>query len=989
MKLFPHVLVRIGGGTFDHLEKMDFAPLSRQSDELRQRGEEKESHKARLSERLLAYIRQATDSRAQNALQNVRRDLFNDRSVKPAVLAEVRQLLPPGLGRELDEYLAATARIGELKEAFRQTYERHVLRARRQLQGLADDENLRKGLVLSSQSLLDSLAAYRQKDAGAFRKKEFQTEYSLLRYLTRMYVKTSPFSTFNNLALGRLSPAAAPLRLEAGEGSPVRGHIRLNNQLFKYLKDLFAAYREVYLRLPLRPNPTLAGKGSHFLYLTNHNNVEAFQRIPASPEVSLMGQLAGQLPAGIRFDALVAEMQEYIDASAEELEAYVKQLVAYGFFEYDLGVSGIDPDWDLKLVEKLQPLVDEGVPHLEALTRCLRHVRQLAGQYAAAGVPERKALLNETYETLRAVCMQLHEAAGLPANERRTREEWVAERRARQQEQERKQQTGPAEPEAAVAVAEEETGPAEEEAFKHQSVTFFAFKPEQMFYEDTTRAVTARFSEADLHAWVGQVDTLLGELLPFRSYRDEQDLMQHFFLERYGDHAPVDLLTFYEEYYREVKKPEAERQAQQRRQAAEAFKNPPPAKGVAGGPAAEAPPPVAAESPAAGPEVIPAVARRQAQVKAWHEQYVARLRPLLTPGGTGPVHLRLAEVQQANAAAGNAPAARGANSYGMFVQFFQEPDATGRLQLKGVLNGTFGGYGKMLSRFLHILDPQVTEDVRQWNGRLAGADSLLIENCDASYFNANLHPPLLPYEIRTPGGHHALPAERQLPITDFAVQYDPAQHEIRLVHKPTARPAYVFDLGFQGLNGRSQLFQLLEKFTPVEYLSPRPVVNAVDYILHPPAEGNAQAALTEVVVLPRVVYEDAVILRRKSWHIPKERLPVRQPHENDAAYFQVVSEWRQRLDLPAEVFIFVNPNRDHDQAALPEQFRKVGRDDYKPQYIHFENPLLVNLFERLVDKVPQVLKIEEMLPHSGHLATIGGEKFVTEYVVQWYTEGGN
>jgi hypothetical protein len=84
----------------------------------------------------------------------------------------------------------------------------------------------------------------------------------------------------------------------------------------------------------------------------------------------------------------------------------------------------------------------------------------------------------------------------------------------------------------------------------------------------------------------------------------------------------------------------------------------------------------------------------------------------------------------------------------------------------------------------------------------------------------------------------------------------------------------------------------------------------------------------------------------------------------------------------------VNPHREGDPPVTPELLRKTGRDDYKPQYIHFNNPLLVHLFERLTGKVPQVLKIEEMLPHAGHLATINGEKFVTEYVVQWYTSGG-
>ena len=88
----------------------------------------------------------------------------------------------------------------------------------------------------------------------------------------------------------------------------------------------------------------------------------------------------------------------------------------------------------------------------------------------------------------------------------------------------------------------------------------------------------------------------------------------------------------------------------------------------------------------------------------------------------------------------------------------------------------------------------------------------MIEGTDASYFNANLHPPLMPYEIWTPGGHNSVKEANQLPITDFCIRYEVESDELCLIHKLSGKQALVFNLGFQTLTSRSELFQLLGTF---------------------------------------------------------------------------------------------------------------------------------------------------------------------------------
>jgi lantibiotic biosynthesis dehydratase-like protein len=301
----------------------------------------------------------------------------------------------------------------------------------------------------------------------------------------------------------------------------------------------------------------------------------------------------------------------------------------------------------------------------------------------------------------------------------------------------------------------------------------------------------------------------------------------------------------------------------------------------------------------------------------------------------------------------------------------------------GVVNATFPGFGKMISRFLHLFDPAVTHELRRWNAAVSPG-SLLLEDTDASYFNANLHPPLMPYEIWMPGGHNSLPATQHIAVTELAVTLDEAHDTLQLLHQPSGKPAYVFDLGFQAHGGRSPLFRLLDRFSLAAYCSHYPLVSALNTHWQPQPAG---AEAREVPwTTPRIVYDDRLVLQRQAWHFPKALLPMRQPQESDWAYFARVNTWRLEHQLPDEVFISLFDRRTTPDMPAPGQ-QLHSRDDYKPQYICFHNPFLVTLFAKLLHKVPHSLKVEEMLPNSEQLLTLGTQQHVTEWVVQWYTTG--
>jgi hypothetical protein len=934
--------MRVSGGPFEQFQTLNLGEtmdiVEEIHDNRRLVGEAKDSISDALHQ-LIAQYRE-TDPQLCGGLLKFRRAIFNDRAVSVKIREQVEPVLPDTLRSQLETLKQLDEQYGDLVERGSVSFASELERSRQNLETLAGDQNLQKGLLLSSQSLLARVNAYLNR-GGPLHKKELQTERSLIKYLARMYAKTSPFSTFTNLALATVDEQAeSPFGVKGDKEPEIRCHIRLNNFLYQYLKGLLLAHPLIGRHIPIRPNPTLRQAGDHYVYLTNSHNVEAFQRIPANPVLEVFQVISSQQPQGLSIEAIVCQIleNEYIDAPAEDLESYIKQLVQFGFLEYNVGVSGIDPDWDIRLREVLAPL-RQSIPLLGQLVDCLKTVRDLAVSYGTASIEERRQILQKAFSLFRDTCMVIHEAAGLPEEERLTPEERQGLEEEKEGEVEGKSED------------KKEENP--EEAFIHRSSTVFNFKPEQMFYEDTTSSLDGIVSSSHYMDFISTLHTLLQNLKHFEAHFEEQAKMRHFFESKYTDGDGVDLLTFYEDFYREFKKPEA-KLAEERK------------KGQ---------PDEAGEKQLA----VAAIKERTKMVEGWQSFLTQRLKGHFTAeinnGDQIPYTLQdvLDANREANAAAPHWDRHR---SYGGFVQFFVSPDDNGGERLLGVANGTFPGYGRMFSRFLHILEPGVTEALRKRNLSLA-AEDLLVEDTDASYFNANLHPPLMPYEIWMPNGHNNLPPERQIPITELTVRRDEESGGLKLWHAKADKRAYVFDLGFQGHRGRSQLFQLLEKFTLAPMLFVSPLNSCLNAALAPQQQET-------VTVRPRVVYEDTIVLQRKAWSIPNQCLPLKEAHEDDWDYFRRINLWRRELGMPAEVFLFLVDRRQLER--IPEEKKKkLGRDDYKPQYICFDNPFLVNLFEKALPKAPASVKIEEMLPDSRQLLRLGKNRHITEFVVQWCT----
>lgn len=953
MKIFPYILVRFGGISIDEWKRINYDDINNMLGNIQALKEKLEFQKEKLCDDLFKFIKNAKDPKHQNTVLNLRRDIFNHRRLKLSKIRIAGEMLPDSLKQALTKYLNGIKTLEELVENGSNIYSKSLVKAREEFKLLVANQYLSKGMVLSSHTLLNRIESYIDKEVKSFKPKEIRIEQSLIKYITRMCAKTSPFSTFASLSIAELSSitdAVSPLFLESKTGkNKIVGYVRLNNSLMKYLLNLIKKYNKAYRHLNLRANPTIKKKDSAFLYLTNSNNIESFQHIPYDQVLDLVLGIIKKDSEGITFENLMAHLGTQIEASAQELEDYINQLIDFGFLEYNIGISGIDPYWDIKLVEKLSLLEEEGVPHIKQLISTLKSIRNLGEKYGLANVVRRKQIVVKAFTMFRNVAMEIHQEAGLPLDEFKTSEERQKEWLQKVKGLNKEKQHDPD-----IHRKKNDGKNLKQTEFKHQFSTAFNFKPEQIFYEDTTSKTTMKIDNDALSKLIGSLNNLLQELKPFRGMEEEKIKMTHFFKKKYKTRK-IPLITFYEDYFREFKKPENEWMQNKNKQENNdrpidkntLFKN--------------------------NPYHIEPIKERQTLIDDWNDQYKKVIGHAVSPE-SDEVHIGLDEIKKVNSMMNIDIEPTKNCSYGSFIQLYLDQYG----HLNGVINSSFSGFGKMMSRFLHIFDNKVTEALKAWNNNTNQEGELFIENCDASYFNANVHPPLMPYEVWIPGGQNRLPTKKQLPITEFEVSLDDQSNELKLLHKISGKRAYIFDLGFQGHKGRSQLFQLLEKFTKAEYLFTSPIANAINQVYESKTRNDPA-----IVVHPRIVYNRQIILQRKCWYVSKEKIPIRFTLESEWEYFIKINEWRKKLFIQTEVFIFINPDRRNTNLD-PNLTKRLTRDDYKPQYIDFANPLLVALFEKSVVKIPKFLKIEEMLPNSNKMLKERNQSLVSECVIQWY-----
>ncbi|HEU0015335.1 MAG TPA: lantibiotic dehydratase, partial [Longimicrobium sp.] len=444
------------------------------------------------------------------------------------------------------------------------------------------------------------------------------------------------------------------------------------------------------------------------------------------------------------------------------------------------------------------------------------------------------------------------------------------------------------------------------------------------FYEDAT-------SEA--HAKVGLTPGVRRAFGSFEEWcrttsslawpRSEQATMRHFFNDFYGQGARVPLLKFYEDFYREHFKAHVEKENR--------------ARAGMGGANLEG---YDVNNPFGLQFITDLNSARGRLGEAVRKRWEA-------DPDTRTLDITPEDVEKAFE--GVETHSTSPRSMGAFALL---APGEGEDEPSLILNNTSytSGYGKYFSRFLYMLPFDVQEDVRKANAALAVGDELLAEICGDAQFNANLHPPLLRWEISYPTGESGA-TEDQIRSSDLLVEEDPEEPQSLAVrHGPSGKRVIPLDLGFLNPRMRPPLYQLLSRFTtpvifaptlpetpwpraqqqPAPAPQPQPGTDTVD---EGPADTvdqdtvdqdtvdqdtvarNAapapppppQAREPRVIFRPRITYRNSLVLARRHWTVPSSLFPQQRADESAADFFVRANRWRAEHGIPETCYLKVMP----------------------------------------------------------------------------------
>ncbi|MFD3494421.1 lantibiotic dehydratase [Streptomyces sp. NPDC058690] len=372
----------------------------------------------RIGDRLHDLIGGSDNESIRRSLLKLRRDLFNSRLPRTEV-AEAALTLVTGLDASVGELLAAwladRRQLAERQAAGAATLAAETERSRAALRRLAGEERLRKGLLLASPTLDTQIDGFLERTRHTSRpdKKQRKIERSLLSYLYRTVCKTSPFSTFTGVALGSFTDAGEQAGLGVRVDDAWAGHLRLSVVALGRLAEAVVADPVRRGDLPVALASGWGRDDDRVRYVRrwitagDDDTAVTFDavkdRLFFLRRSGALERLLGLFEerGTLRYGELSAWLAADRGATDEECAQYLQALHDLGMVQVPClrtGVHDADPlrvfQDALRGVER--PWADRLADRLDGPVACV-------DRFADAGPAERRALLAELREGLRAV----------------------------------------------------------------------------------------------------------------------------------------------------------------------------------------------------------------------------------------------------------------------------------------------------------------------------------------------------------------------------------------------------------------------------------------------------------------------------------------------------------------------------------------------------------------------------------------------------------
>lgn len=957
--LYPQFICRVGGLPTNDVECLKFKKTKDICSEYLSAIKALNKLKDSLSNEMFSLIEKNNDKQDRSKLLDIRRNILSLKKIK-----KTEVLVKYNLNSKIENYELSLKKISETKEIFNKSYDEEKEIIRNKFKVLITDIDFQKGLLISSKPLFEQQKYY--ISAKKYERKAEQIERGLLRYFTRTAMKATPFGTLCSIIPGNLTDTnrSDPFYFK-GDPQIKTSLLLINKDIYgiisKYLKTDSLLKKELNLEL----NKTIEKRETIYYFLTELEGKEIFQKVDINPILEIIEseiEKEGLLKYNNLLTILAAN--EELEATENEIIVYLDKLIEIGFLRFKIGIPEQMVDWVTPLCEILETINCQKAITLKNL---IIELKCLIDKYDHAPVTARKMILEEMSSLI-------------------------------------------------------------ENSFNELNIANVVRKNIPL-YEDATSESVALIANDNMVRIKHNLCNFIRITRSIAYPRTEHANMRYFYENNYSNNGKkVDLLRFYEDYYREHLKAHLEKQHKaQYNKNAEDIKN------------------YNLYNPF-NIELIKKIQESRTKITTlisdkWKKRIDAEEISITTEELKSAIEITPDD---------------NICSASMFAQIVIEGNNSGNLKLLLPEGRYHNGFGKYFSRFLNLFDTNVLKDVYDTNNSVEG--EFLAEISGDANFNANLHPPLLKYEISYPTTEVGM-AEIPLKCTELEVEADKIDsNKLRLKHMPSNSYVIPFDLGFLNPMMRPPLFQLLSKFSPPcnfslplpEFPLPNNTIKSndketeqnrankenVDHKL--PAEEMAG----KIVYRPRILFEGNIVVSRKRWLVPMTIFPQIKNDESDFDFFIRVNQWINDNGMPDDVYVRIRPlppqnsHRETEQKLDPainneitkkdivveninsnnerEVIRnekiteinevktktnketvnqqqannnktqnKISRDYYKPQYIDFSNPLLMNLFGKMTVGLKNFTAvIEERYPAKSQLPVYNGKTFSTEQIFQ-------
>ncbi|CAN5366042.1 hypothetical protein BH10PSE14_BH10PSE14_04070 [soil metagenome] len=258
-----------------------------------------------------------------------------------------------------------------------------------------------------------------------------------------------------------------------------------------------------------------------------------------------------------------------------------------------------------------------------------------------------------------------------------------------------------------------------------------------------------------------------------------------------------------------------------------------------------------------------------------------------------------------------------------------------------VVNAIYPGNGRMISRFLGD-DPSSVSKVREYLRDISLAGRYLAVP-GVFGMNANFHPQHAAGELYLPPFPSDYEQAATTAIDTLNLRYDETRHNI-FVCDADADPIDCFYFGILFSYRLPKIHFLIDALSGFSE-APPPIGRVL---------AGRQQKREQITRAPRITI-GSIVAARASWSAPCDQLP--RADVPPAEFFYRLLEWRDRHDLPREVYFSSTQLRSTDGEGASTMFKWR-----KPMFLDFQNPMTVRVLQRLLRKSRAAVFFTEALP---------------------------